>query len=74
VKAPTTLVFGDADAPGTAHAVDFIEQLGGGKKDAGWDGPCAPIAKLAILPGSIFRRSRFSLSTARPLLHSSSMW
>jgi pimeloyl-ACP methyl ester carboxylesterase len=51
MKAPTMLVFGDADAVRTQHAVEFFEQLGGGKKDAGWDGSGAPVAKLAILPG-----------------------
>jgi len=37
IQAPTLLVFGDADAVRTAHAVQFFELLGGGKKDAGWD-------------------------------------
>jgi pimeloyl-ACP methyl ester carboxylesterase len=52
IKAPTLLVFGDADAVRTAHAVQFFELLGGGKKDAGWDGSGMPQARLAILPGS----------------------
>jgi pimeloyl-ACP methyl ester carboxylesterase len=51
MKSPTMLVFGDADAIQTAHAVDFYGLLGGGKKDAGWDGSGMPVAKLAILPG-----------------------
>lgn len=38
LKCPVLLVFGDADAIRTAHAVEFFELLGGGKKDAGWDG------------------------------------
>jgi pimeloyl-ACP methyl ester carboxylesterase len=52
IKTPTLLVFGDADAVRTAHAVQFFELLGGGKKDAGWDGAGIPPARLAILPGS----------------------
>ena len=36
--APTLLVFGDADAVRPAHAVEFFELLGGGKRDGGWDG------------------------------------
>lgn len=51
IKAPTLLVFGDADAISTAHIAQFYELLGGGKKDAGWDGSGMSIARLAILPG-----------------------
>jgi pimeloyl-ACP methyl ester carboxylesterase len=51
IKAPTLLVFGDADAVRTAHAEQFFELLGGGKKDAGWDGSGMSSARLAILPG-----------------------
>lgn len=52
IKAPTLLVFGDADAVRTAHAVQFFELLGGGKKDGGWDGSGISTARLAILPGT----------------------
>jgi len=51
IEAPTLLVFGDADAVRTAHAVQFFELLGGGKKDGGWDGSGISNARLAILPG-----------------------
>ncbi len=51
MKAPTLLVYGDADAVRTAHAVEFFELLGGGKKDAGWDGSGISNARVAILPG-----------------------
>ena len=51
IKAPTLLVFGDADALRPAHIVQFFELLGGGKKDAGWDGSGMSNARLAILPG-----------------------
>jgi len=51
IKAPTMLVFGDADAVRMAHVVQFFELLGGGQKDAGWDGSGMSIARLAILPG-----------------------
>ena len=51
IKAPTLLVFRDADAVRTAHAVQFFELLGGGKKDGGWDGSGKSNARLAILPG-----------------------
>jgi pimeloyl-ACP methyl ester carboxylesterase len=51
IKSPTLLVFGDADAVRTAHAVQFFELFGGGKKDGGWDGTGMSHARLAILPG-----------------------
>jgi pimeloyl-ACP methyl ester carboxylesterase len=51
IKAPTLLVFGDADAIRPAHIVEFYGLLGGGKKDAGWDGSGMSRARLAILPG-----------------------
>ena len=51
IQAPTLLVYGDADAVRTAHAVQFFELLGGGQKDGGWDGSGVSKARLAILPG-----------------------
>ena len=51
IQAPTMLVFADADAVRPEHAVQFFELLGGGKKDAGWDGSGMSNARLAILPG-----------------------
>ena len=44
-------VFGDADSVSPAHAVQFFELLGGGKRDGGWDGSGISHARLAILPG-----------------------
>jgi pimeloyl-ACP methyl ester carboxylesterase len=51
IKAPTMLVFGDADAIRPEHMVQFFQLLGGGKKDAGWDGSGMSNARLAVLPG-----------------------
>jgi len=51
IKAPTMIVFADADAVRTAHIMEFFGLLGGGQKDAGLDGPGRPVAQLAILPG-----------------------
>lgn len=51
IKAPTMLVFGDADAVRPAHIMEFFGLLGGGKKDGGWDGSGISSARLAILPG-----------------------
>jgi pimeloyl-ACP methyl ester carboxylesterase len=52
IKLPILLVVGDADAVRPAHAVEFFELLGGGKRDAGWDGAGMSDARLAILPGT----------------------
>ncbi|HKN35142.1 MAG TPA: alpha/beta hydrolase [Terriglobales bacterium] len=51
IRAPTTIVFADADAVRTTHIIEFFGVLGGGKKDAGLDGSARPAAQLAILPG-----------------------
>ena len=52
IQAPTLIVAGDADAVRTAHVVQFFELLGGGKRDAGWDGSGRPKGRLAILAGA----------------------
>ncbi len=44
-------MYGDADAVRPEHMVRFFELLGGGKKDAGWDGSGMSSTRLAILPG-----------------------
>lgn len=51
IKAPTMIVVGDADSVRTAHAVEFFELLGGGKRDGGWDGSGISNARLSVLPG-----------------------
>jgi pimeloyl-ACP methyl ester carboxylesterase len=51
IKGPTMLVFADADAVRPAHILEFYGLLGGGQKDAGFDGSKRPINQLAILPG-----------------------
>ena len=51
VTAPVMLVYADADAVRPAHIVEFYALLGGGLRDANWDGSRRPVARLAILPG-----------------------
>jgi pimeloyl-ACP methyl ester carboxylesterase len=51
ITAPVMLVFGDADAVRTAHIAEFYALLGGGLRDANWDGSARPVARLAVLPG-----------------------
>jgi pimeloyl-ACP methyl ester carboxylesterase len=48
---PTLLVYGDADSIPPSHAAEFFALLGGGLRDAGWDGSQRPASQLAILPG-----------------------
>lgn len=50
ITAPAMLVFADADAVRPAHIVDFYALLGGGLRDANWDGSLRPVARLAVLP------------------------
>ncbi len=52
LKIPVMIVVGDADSVRTAHAVEFFELLGGGQRDANWDGSGMSNARLAILPGT----------------------
>jgi pimeloyl-ACP methyl ester carboxylesterase len=51
VTAPVMLVYGDADSVWPAHIAEFYALLGGGLRDANWDGSARPVARLAILPG-----------------------
>jgi pimeloyl-ACP methyl ester carboxylesterase len=49
---PTTLlVYGDSDMFEPEHIVRFYQLLGGGLRDAGWDGAGMARHRLAILPG-----------------------
>jgi pimeloyl-ACP methyl ester carboxylesterase len=50
ITAQPMLVYADADAVRPAHIVDFYALLGGGLRDATWDGSGRPVARLAILP------------------------
>jgi pimeloyl-ACP methyl ester carboxylesterase len=50
ITAPVMLVYGDADAIRPAHIVEFYGLLGGGLRDANWDGSDRPVARLAVLP------------------------
>ena len=47
----TMLVVADADGFPVAHAAEFFGLLGGGLRDAGWDGAGRPRHRLAVLPG-----------------------
>jgi pimeloyl-ACP methyl ester carboxylesterase len=51
IAARTLLVYADADSIRPDHIVEFYAALGGGLRDAGWDGAHRPANQLAILPG-----------------------
>ena len=51
IAAPAMLVYADADAIRPAHIIEFYALLGGGLRDANWDGSLRPVNRLAILPG-----------------------
>ena len=50
LKVPVLIAVGDADAVRTAHAVEFFELLGGGKKTAALTASAKPPRETAILP------------------------
>jgi pimeloyl-ACP methyl ester carboxylesterase len=51
LRTRTLLVYADADSIRPAHITEVYGLLGGGLKDAGWDGSNQPVNQLAILPG-----------------------
>jgi pimeloyl-ACP methyl ester carboxylesterase len=51
LRTPTLLVYADADSVPPSHAAEFFALLGGGLRDANWDGSLRPDSRLAILPG-----------------------
>ncbi len=52
ITAPTMLAYADADSIKPMHMVEFFALLGGGLRDADWDGSGRPPGRLAILPGT----------------------
>lgn len=51
LKPTTLLVYGDSDMFPLEHIMHFYQMLGGGQRDAGWDGSGMTRHRLAILPG-----------------------
>jgi pimeloyl-ACP methyl ester carboxylesterase len=51
IKLPVLLMAADADGVMPGHMVEFFKLLGGGLKDAGWDGTGRPASQFAIIPG-----------------------
>jgi pimeloyl-ACP methyl ester carboxylesterase len=51
LKPTTLLIYGDSDMFEPQHIIRFYQLLGGGLRDAGWDGAGMARHRLAILPG-----------------------
>ena len=51
IRAPTLLIFADADSMTGEHIVAMYRTLGGFARDASYDGSRRPVSQLAILPG-----------------------
>ncbi len=52
IKAPTLVIAADADIFPPSHAVELYGLLGGGQRDAGWDGSLRSANQLSILPNA----------------------
>lgn len=52
IKAPTLLMFADADSIRPEHIAEFYKLLGGGQRDAGMDGSLRSPNQLAVIPGT----------------------
>ena len=68
ITAPVMLVYGDADSVWPAHIAEFYALLGGGLRDANWDGSARSVARLAILPGHTHYDIAFSPDLAAAVI------
>lgn len=74
LKMPTLIIAGDSDGLPPSHAVAFFTLLGGGLKDANWNGEHLIPSQLAILPRTthydIVSRADLLLPVLSPFLGS----
>ena len=68
LKTPTLIIAGDSDSLPPSHAVEFFNLLGGGLKDAGWNGEHLIPSQLAILPGATHYNIVFRADLLLPVL------
>jgi pimeloyl-ACP methyl ester carboxylesterase len=68
LKTPALVIAGDADGLPPSHAVEFFKLLGGGLKDAGWNGEHLIPSQLAILPGATHYNIVFRADLLLPVL------
>lgn len=68
LRIPTLIIAGDSDGLPPSHAVEFFKLLGGGLKDAGWNGEHLIPSQLAILPGATHYNIVFRADLLLPVL------
>ncbi|GLV60722.1 alpha/beta hydrolase [Dictyobacter sp. S3.2.2.5] len=68
LKMPVLIISGDSDGMPPMHAVEFFNLLGGGLRDAGWDGANMVPSQLAILPGGTHYNINFRVDLLLPVL------
>lgn len=68
LRTPTLIIAGDSDGLPPSHAVEFFKLLGGGLKDAGWNGEHLIPSQLAILPGATHYNIVFRADLLLPVL------
>ena len=68
IRTPTLIIAGDSDGLPPSHAAEFFKLLGGGSRDAGWDGANLIPSQLAILPGATHYNIVFRADLLLPVL------
>jgi pimeloyl-ACP methyl ester carboxylesterase len=68
LKMPVLIIAGDADGLPPSHAVEFFALLGGGLKDANWNGEYMVASQLAILPATTHYNMTFRADLLLPVL------
>jgi pimeloyl-ACP methyl ester carboxylesterase len=68
LKMPVLIIAGDADGLPPSHAVEFFTLLGGGLKDANWNGEYMIASQLAILPATTHYNMTFRADLLLPVL------
>lgn len=68
LRIPTLIIAGDSDTLPPSHAAEFFALLGGGLKDAGWNGEKLIPSQLAILPGATHYNIIFRTDLLLPVL------
>jgi pimeloyl-ACP methyl ester carboxylesterase len=65
IKAPTLLIFADADMIHPEHIAEFYKLLGGGQRDADLPGAQRSQNSLAVIPNTTHRSIIFSEAVTR---------
>jgi pimeloyl-ACP methyl ester carboxylesterase len=68
LKIPALIIAGDSDGLPPSHAAEFYRLLGGGLRDAGWNGEHLISSQLAILPGATHYNIVFRADLLPPVI------